>query len=60
MSYIDALDECAEDEVRELLTYFEDLAEETMIFSEGPRVCFSSRPYPCEMLSFEYAAMKQW
>lgn len=43
--YIDALDECAEDEVRELLTYFEDLAEE-MVLSESPRVCFSSRPYP--------------
>jgi len=45
VSYIDALDECAEDEVRELLTYFEDLAEE-MVLSESPRVCFSSRPYP--------------
>jgi len=45
VSYIDALDECAEDEVRELLTYFEDLAEDNA-FSESPRVCISSRPYP--------------
>lgn len=44
VSYMDALDECAEDEVRELLTYFEDLAEET-VFSKSLRVCFSSRPY---------------
>lgn len=45
VSYIDALDEGTEDEVRELLTYFEDLAEE-MSFSYRPRMCFSSRPYP--------------
>lgn len=45
VSYIDALDECDEDEVRELLTYFEDLVEETVVFGDL-RVCFSSRPYP--------------
>ena len=45
VSYIDALDECDEDQVRELLTYFEDLVEE-MVVLESPRVCFSSRPYP--------------
>ena len=45
VSYIDALDECDEDEVRELLTYFEDLIEEMAVI-ESPRVCFSSRPYP--------------
>lgn len=45
MSYIDALDECDEDEVRELLTYFEGLFEEMGIFG-SPRVCFSSRLYP--------------
>ena len=58
VSYIDALDECAEDEVRELLTYFEDLASDTGL-TESLRVCFSSRPYPnmtighCKTISLE-------
>ena len=56
--YIDALDECAEDEVRELLTYFDELPEYAT-FSESPKVCFSSRPYPnitidhCETILLE-------
>jgi hypothetical protein len=58
VSYIDALDECPEDEVRELLTYFEDLAEGIHPFY-SPKVCFSSRPYPnitidhCETIQLE-------
>ncbi|KAK1982239.1 hypothetical protein LZ30DRAFT_749502 [Colletotrichum cereale] len=44
--FIDALDECAEDEVREMLTFFEELGEcaasnKTLLYA-----CFSSRHYP--------------
>lgn len=56
--YIDALDECAEDEVRDLLDYFEDLSEDP-ISSGNFLLCFSSRPYPnitilhCETIVLE-------
>lgn len=43
--YINALDECAEDAVRDLLTYFEDL-EEDVAFPRELLLCFSIRPYP--------------
>jgi hypothetical protein len=58
VSYIDALDECPENEVRELLTYFEDLAEGMYSFYSH-KMCFSSRPYPnitidhCETILLE-------
>jgi hypothetical protein len=58
VSYIDALDECPEDEVRELLAYFEELANGIYSFST-PKMCFSSRPYPnitidhCETILLE-------
>lgn len=42
--YVDALDECPEDDVRDMISYFEDLVDETG--SEYFRVCFSSRHYP--------------
>lgn len=47
--YIDTLDECAEDAVRDLLTYFEDLeedVEEDVAVHGKLLLCFSSRPYP--------------
>ena len=42
--YIDALDECPEDDVRDMISFFEELGEleKTAEF----RVCFSSRHYP--------------
>lgn len=43
--FIDALDECDEQEVRDMVQFFEDLAETTTNDIQF-RVCFSSRPYP--------------
>ncbi|EWZ85352.1 hypothetical protein FOWG_11854 [Fusarium oxysporum f. sp. lycopersici MN25] len=40
--FIDALDECDEQQVMDLVEYFEDLAEQSL----GPRICLSSRHYP--------------
>ncbi|OLN97663.1 putative ankyrin repeat protein [Colletotrichum chlorophyti] len=44
--FIDALDECDEQEVRDMVHYFEDLAEKTTEDGIQFRICFSSRPYP--------------
>ena len=43
--YVDALDECDEDQIREMVRFFEDLGESAI--AEGTRllVCFSSRHY---------------
>ena len=41
--YIDALDECAEDDIREMVYHFETLSQQR---DPSVRVCFSSRPYP--------------
>jgi hypothetical protein len=56
--YLDALNEYAEDEARELLSYFDDLEEEPTLSSDL-RLCFSNRPYPnmtighCETIVLE-------
>lgn len=42
--YVDALDECPENDVRDMISYFEDLVSKTE--SKYFRVCFSSRHYP--------------
>lgn len=42
--YVDALDECPEDDVQDMVSYFEDLVASTD--SRRFRVCFSSRHYP--------------
>jgi hypothetical protein len=42
--FVDALDECPEDDVQEMITDFEDLVSNTD--SRYFRVCFSSRHYP--------------
>lgn len=42
--YVDALDECPEDDVQDMVSYFEDLVGNTN--SRHFRVCFSSRHYP--------------
>jgi ankyrin repeat protein len=44
--FVDALDECDEQEVRDMVQFFEELAEETTADDIQFRVCFSSRPYP--------------
>lgn len=42
--YIDALDECPEHQIQDMVTYFEDILTEAK--SRNIRVCFSSRHYP--------------
>lgn len=42
--YVDALDECPENQIRDMVRYFEDLMAEEK--SHNIRVCFSSRHYP--------------
>ncbi|KAM0347678.1 hypothetical protein ACHAPU_004692 [Fusarium lateritium] len=44
--FIDALDECDEQQVMDLVEYFEDLAEQCTEDGVRLRVCFSSRHYP--------------
>ena len=44
--FIDALDECEEDEVREMVAFFEHLGQLAVSSRIRLRVCFSSRHYP--------------
>jgi ankyrin repeat protein/nucleoside phosphorylase len=44
--FVDALDECDELEVRDMVQFFEELAENAADRGIQFRVCFSSRPYP--------------
>ncbi|OAA44736.1 Nucleoside phosphorylase domain protein [Cordyceps fumosorosea ARSEF 2679] len=44
--FIDALDECDEQEVRDMVQFFEDMTEVTTDHGIQFRICFSSRPYP--------------
>ena len=44
--YIDALDECDEDEVRDMVSYFLDVVDEAASFGVHLRICLSSRHYP--------------
>ncbi|KAL0939597.1 uncharacterized protein CTRU02_206207 [Colletotrichum truncatum] len=44
--FIDALDECDEQQVMDMVQYFEDLAEHSADNNISFRVCFSSRHYP--------------
>lgn len=44
--FIDALDECDEDEVREMVSFFEDLSDLAAENGTGLYTCFSSRHYP--------------
>lgn len=45
--FIDALDECDEDQVREMVSFFEELGCLAVSSQLRFRVCFSSRHYPC-------------
>lgn len=44
--YIDALDECSETEICNMIEFFEELTESAIAESVHFRVCFSSRHYP--------------
>ncbi|KAF4502493.1 hypothetical protein FAGAP_1271 [Fusarium agapanthi] len=44
--FIDALDECDEQQVMDLVEYFEELAEQCTEDNINLRICFSSRHYP--------------
>ncbi|CAG7949620.1 unnamed protein product [Penicillium salamii] len=44
--FVDALDECDEQQVVDMVQYFEDLAEESTAKGVSFRTCFSSRHYP--------------
>ncbi|CRK20935.1 hypothetical protein BN1723_012204 [Verticillium longisporum] len=44
--FIDALDECDEQEVTDMLQFFEELAEDTIKSTTQVRIFFSSRHYP--------------
>ncbi|KAF5630255.1 ankyrin protein [Fusarium tjaetaba] len=44
--FIDALDECDEQQVMDLVEYLEDLAEQCSEENVDLRICFSSRHYP--------------
>jgi hypothetical protein len=44
--FIDALDECPESDIRDLIDFFEDLGDTTAMNGICFRICFSSRHYP--------------
>lgn len=44
--YIDALDECAEDDIREAIHHFEELASLVLTHDTKFLICFASRHYP--------------
>ncbi|KAF1963104.1 HET-domain-containing protein [Byssothecium circinans] len=46
MCFIDALDECEEDQIRDMISFFERIGEITVSAGIKFQVCFSSRHYP--------------
>ncbi|KAK7211965.1 hypothetical protein V2G26_019143 [Clonostachys chloroleuca] len=44
--YIDALDECHDDQIRDMISFFERLGQLAISTGVGLYVCFSSRHYP--------------
>ncbi|KAI0419818.1 ankyrin [Xylaria grammica] len=44
--FVDALDECAEEEIRDMISFFEEIGENAVLNQCRIRVCFSSRHYP--------------
>ena len=44
--YIDALDECDEEQVRDMVTFFEDVGEDALGTERQVLFCFASRHYP--------------
>ncbi|KAI1359844.1 ankyrin repeat-containing domain protein [Xylaria arbuscula] len=46
MCFIDALDECSESEVRDMVDYFEQIGQSSLDKERELYICFSSRHYP--------------
>ncbi|KAH8800287.1 Pfs, NB-ARC and ankyrin domain protein [Xylogone sp. PMI_703] len=46
MCFIDALDECDEHQIRDMISFFKRMGELTALANIGFRICFSSRHYP--------------
>ncbi|KAK4174654.1 putative ankyrin repeat protein [Triangularia setosa] len=46
MMFVDALDECKADEVRDMVDFFEDLGKYATANNKDLLICFSSRHYP--------------
>jgi hypothetical protein len=46
MFFIDALDECEEDQIRDMISFFEQVGEQSTPRGIRFQVCFSSRHYP--------------
>ncbi|KAK7743459.1 hypothetical protein SLS53_003993 [Cytospora paraplurivora] len=44
--FIDALDECSDDDVADMVSFFEDVGERAAEHNINLRICFSSRYYP--------------
>lgn len=44
--FIDALDECGAEEIRDMVEYFEELGSNAFRNGTKLHICFSSRPYP--------------
>ncbi|POR32105.1 Ankyrin repeat domain-containing protein 50 [Tolypocladium paradoxum] len=44
--FVDALDECDEDQIRDMVSFFEHIGELAIASNIGFQVCFSSRHYP--------------
>ncbi|KAJ8132189.1 hypothetical protein O1611_g1436 [Lasiodiplodia mahajangana] len=44
--FIDALDECPETEIRDMLEFFQDVGESSVASKANIRVCIASRQYP--------------
>ncbi|KAI1120850.1 hypothetical protein F5Y10DRAFT_289150 [Nemania abortiva] len=44
--FVDALDECSESQVRDMIEYFEHLGESAIGIERNLYICFSSRHYP--------------
>ncbi|OQV08393.1 NACHT domain-containing protein [Cladophialophora immunda] len=44
--FVDALDECHEDDVRDMVAFFETLSQEAVQSGKHLQICFSSRHYP--------------
>ena len=44
--FIDALDECDEDEIQDMVAFFEEIGEDAALDENQLHVCFASRHYP--------------
>ncbi len=49
--FIDALDECDEDQIRDMISLFENAGQQATLGGISFRICLSSRYYPCINIS---------